>query len=136
MRKNFTKIVAMGGLLLTAAPSVFAQSFISGNLSVTKVGSGGVSSISDLISAGFNLAILVAVIFVFGMLIAGGYGWISAGGDKGKVEEARTRITNALIGLAIIAAAWALIKIIGQFFGVNITNLQIPSAAGSTNNAL
>lgn len=126
----------MGGLLLTAAPSVFAQSFISGNLSVTKVGSGGVSSISDLISAGFNLAILVAVIFVFGMLIAGGYGWISAGGDKGKVEEARTRITNALIGLAIIAAAWALIKIIGQFFGVNITNLQIPSAAGSTNNAL
>lgn len=101
------------------------------SLSVKRLGGVGISSVSRLISATFNVAILVAAIAVFGMLILGGYGWLTAGGDKAKVEEARTRITNALVGLAIVAAAWALINIIGQFFGVNITDIKLPTATGS-----
>src|SRR5690606_26599667 len=57
-------------------------------LAVKRLGGVGVQSIGRLISAVFNVAILVAAIAVFGMLILGGYGWLTAGGDKGKVEEA------------------------------------------------
>lgn len=127
-------------LMLFTAPLALAQN--SGNmignndgtavpLEVKRIGGVGVESVGRLISAAFNVAILVAAIFVFAMLIMGGYGWLTAGGDKAKVEEARTRITNALIGLAIVASAWALINIIAQFFGVNINNLELPAATGS-----
>jgi hypothetical protein len=130
MRKHLSKIVAAGSLFALQANNILADT---GTLKITK-GKAGVTEIGVLISSAFNAAILIAVIAVFGMLILGGYGWITAGGDKGKVEEARTRITNALIGLAIVAAAWALINIIGKFFGVEINNITLPSATGSTGN--
>jgi predicted permease len=131
MFKKISKAALGSTTFLTLATQAYAGTSV-GKLSVTKSGSAGVDSISTLISAGFNIAIIIAIIFVFFMLIMGGYGWISAGGDKAKVEEARTRITNAIIGLAIVAAAWALINIIGQFFGLSLENLEIPSATGGS----
>jgi len=90
--------------------------------------SAGFDNVDRLITNTLQVSIVVAILFVLGMLIIGGYGWITAGGDKAKVEEARSRITNALIGLAIVAAAYALIVLIGQFFGVEIDNITIPDA--------
>jgi len=52
-------------------------------------------------------------------LVWGGIEWITSGGDKTKTETARGRITATLAGLAIVAASWALIKIISYFFGVD-----------------
>jgi len=127
MKRTLSKIALVGALALMATP-VFAQN--STVISLTKQGNAGVNDISVLFSAVFNAAVVFAVVFVFGMLILGGYGWITAGGDKAKVEEARTRITNALIGLAIVASAWALINIIGNFFGVSVNSFELPSAAG------
>lgn len=89
----------------------------------------GVTSVGQLLSAGFTVAVVLAALFVFVMLIMGGYAWITAGGDKAKVEEARGRITNAIIGLAIVAAAWALMTVISNFFGVDFGRLELPSAA-------
>jgi len=129
MRKKIAKISALAGLSTVSVAQAFAQA---GTIKVTQLDkSVGISDIGKLISAAFQAAILMAAIFVFAMLIQGGYTWISAGGDKSKVEEARTRITNALIGLAIVAAAWALMTIIGKFFGVSIDNINIPSATGT-----
>lgn len=121
------KIIALTAPLLSlAAPAaVMAQA---GKISINEP-SVGVKNVSNLINAGFQMAILVAIIFVFAMLIWGGYGWMSAGGDKSKVEEARTRITNAIIGMAIVASAFALVTIVGKFFGVSVTDINIPSAA-------
>lgn len=135
MKKLLSLLLIPVAVAFTSAPQVMAQkaigSSIEGSLSIKRLGGVGVDSVGRLISALFNVALLVAAIFVFGMLILGGYGWLTAGGDKSKVEEARTRITNALIGLAIVASAWALINIVAQFFGVDINNIQLPSATGS-----
>lgn len=134
MKSKLRMLIAsvMASMLLFIAPlSLAAGSTITGSLSVKRLNNVGVSSIGRLISAVFNVAILVAVIFVFGMMILGGYGWLTAGGDKSKVEEARTRITNALVGLAIVATAWALISVVGQFFGVSLNSLTLPTATGS-----
>jgi len=119
------KLIALASPL---ASLVFPLSAFAADINIEEPAS-GVKNISKLINSGFQLAILVAIIFVFAMLILGGYGWITAGGDKAKVEEARTRITNALIGMAIVASAFALITIVAKFFGVSITDINIPSAA-------
>lgn len=136
MKKTLTNLSALSTLAYLSVTNVFAQPSEAagdkiGTISVVRTNDAGVESISRLISAAFGVALLLAVIFVFAQLIMGGYSWISAGGDKAKVEEARTRITNALIGLAIVAAAWALIIVIGKFFGVDITRLSLPAATGT-----
>ena len=44
---------------------------------------------------------------------------------KGKTQEARDRITAALVGLAVVASAWAIMLIISYFFGINILDGNI-----------
>ena len=67
-----------------------------------------------------------AIIFVF-MIIIGGIQWIVSGGDKMSVENARKRIMHAIIGLLILFAVWAIIKLIEGFFGISILSLDIAS---------
>jgi len=71
----------------------------------------------------FILAALVALVF----LIIGGIKWITAGGDKAATESARATITSALVGLMIVLAAYAIIRLIEFFFSVSILELKIPS---------
>ena len=68
-------------------------------------------------------AALVALIF----LIIGGIKWITSGGDKAQVESARNTITSALIGLVVVFAAWAIIRLIELFFHISILNPTIPN---------
>lgn len=48
--------------------------------------------------------------------------WVSAGGEKGKVEAARTQLTNAAIGLIIVILSQAFVGIVGGVLGLNILN--------------
>jgi hypothetical protein len=73
--------------------------------------------VSSIVGVALSVAALAAFIF----LVLGGIQWITAGGDKGKIEEARNRITNAIIGLAIVAASWAIFLLVDNFFGIGIT---------------
>ena len=45
-------------------------------------------------------------IFFIGLLIYGGYNWMTARGDETKVEKAKKTITNAVIGLIVIVSAY------------------------------
>ena len=58
----------------------------------------------------------------------GGITWITAGGDKGKIEEARGKITQGLVGLAVLAASYVIIKFIETAIGMNLLNITWPSA--------
>lgn len=112
--KKIAALVSSTVATLTLAAPVFAQSTIN----VGKPSEVQIVDLGKLISSGISVAIILAGILVFVFLVWGGLEWIMSGGDKGKVEAARNRIVNALVGLAIIAASWALIKMITYFFGV------------------
>lgn len=87
-----------------------------------------VSNIGTLLQGLVNAAIVLGALAAFIFLIIGGFQWISSGGDKAKTEEAQKKITNAIIGLIIIAAAYALINLVTTFlFGQSISELDIPS---------
>lgn len=76
--------------------------------------------LGTFISKSFGGILLVAGLATFLYLIYGGVEWITSGGDKGKIEEARSKITNGIIGLAIVASAWAVFLLVIYFFGINI----------------
>lgn len=79
--------------------------------------------IGNLVGALFIAGFLLTFMF----LIIGGIQWITAGGDKQALEKARTGITNAIMGLVIVAATYAVMTLVGRFFGIEITNLTIPA---------
>jgi hypothetical protein len=56
----------------------------------------------------------------------GAVDWILSGGDKEKVSNARKKMTHALIGLALLALSFVIIRTVGQVVGFNpLGNLQI-----------
>jgi len=79
-----------------------------------------ITDIGKLISSGISVAFIVAGILTFVFLVIGGIEWLTSGGDKTKTETARNRITAALVGLAIIAASWALMQLISNFLGIDV----------------
>lgn len=78
------------------------------------------TDLGSFVSRTFSAIILVAGLATFMYLIYGGIQWISSGGDKGKLEEARAKITNGIIGLAIVASAWAVYLLLDYFFGIGL----------------
>lgn len=80
-----------------------------------------------IISAAISLLMLVVALVFFFMLVWGGLKWVMSQGDQKNVETARNQITNALIGLAIVFAAWAIMQLINTVFNINIFSLTIPS---------
>lgn len=75
---------------------------------------------SGYVKTGINVLLGVAGVISFFFLLWGGIQWILAGGDKEGTEKARKRITNALIGLAIVFSAYALLFLLNALFGVDI----------------
>ena len=87
---------------------------------------------TTLVTLAINFVLIIAAIAFFFMLVLGGIKWITSGGDKGKTESARSQITAGLIGLVIVFAAWAIISILENFFGVNLRsfNVGLPGGGG------
>lgn len=79
---------------------------------------------ASLVSGGIKFVLVIAAVIFFFVLVIGGIQWIISGGDKTGVETARKRITNALVGLVIVFAAWAIVTLIWNLFGVNIFSLS------------
>jgi hypothetical protein len=50
---------------------------------------------------------------------------MTAGGDKAAIESARSRLGSAFMGLVILLSSFAILKLIENFFGVNILTLDI-----------
>ena len=87
----------------------------------------GVSFFQNLLPRLVTLGFIAGVLIFFFMLVMGAIQWISSGGDKQGLEAARGRITNALVGLIILFAAFAIVKLIESFFGISILTLDIAS---------
>ncbi len=76
--------------------------------------------IGMLISSVIGVLMIISSILAFFYLILGGIQWITSGGDKAGLESARNKITNAIVGLVIVSASWAIMSLVGKFLGFDI----------------
>lgn len=67
------------------------------------------------------LTTIASLWFIIRMII-GGISWLSSGGDQKSIQNAQQTITNAIIGLAIVVASYAIISVIGKLLGIEILN--------------
>lgn len=75
--------------------------------------------ISNAIGA---MTIGAGIWFLFQAIIAG-YNYMNAAGDKARIENAGRKLTNSLIGIALVVAAYGLLALIGSFLGIEFLNL-------------
>ena len=76
-----------------------------------------------------TLGLIIGAVFFLFILIIGAIQWISSGGDKNALEEAKHKITNAIVGIIILFSVFAVLKLIENFFGISILTLDIGSLA-------
>lgn len=108
---------SLGGILGGKGFGIINENL--GQISTTQQAGGMVVYILSRV-IGF-LTVAASLWFLIQILI-GGLSWISAGGEKNKLTEARERLTNSFIGLVVVVAAWAILALTGVFFGVEFTN--------------
>lgn len=65
-----------------------------------------------------SFVMVIGSILVLVYLLWGGIEWITSGGDKGKVDAARTKITNAVIGIIVLGASTAILSLVQKFLGI------------------
>lgn len=122
--KKFVALVSGLGYLLSTSV-VFAQENV--KIKQPKQGIDIFTDLGTVISNILTIFFSIGVIMVLIFLILGAFDWITSGGEKENVAKARSKILNALIGLAILALAFLIARIGGQIAGVDIFNLQLPS---------
>jgi hypothetical protein len=64
----------------------------------------------------------VGALLVFLYLVWGAISWITSGGDKAKTEKARNQMTQAVIGLIVLASTLVIFMLLQQFLGIEVLN--------------
>lgn len=99
--------------------ALIAQEII--NPVVTRFGSGTPgTAFANIIVTVWRTAITLGGLALLLMLLIGAFEWVSAGGDKGKIESARERITQGIIGMLVLMGTVAISVFIGNTFGINL----------------
>ena len=83
--------------------------------------------LEGFISNIIGIMTIVAVIYFIIQIILAGYSFISAHGDKNKIEAARSRLTNGILGITIVVVALGIGAFIATLLGItdplNLQNL-------------
>lgn len=83
---------------------------------VSRIGYGNVG-LSNFLTNVISIIFLISGIAFLFMMIIGGFQWIVSGGDKGKVEGAQKRITNAVVGIVVLSLVFLAAKFVGDITG-------------------
>jgi hypothetical protein len=113
--KALFALIAVFGLSVLLAPASASAVNASENFGLRKLGAadqlGGtlgrqdlITTITKVIKIGLSLLGLIAVVII----LAGGFKWMTAGGNEDKVGEAKKMIISGVIGLAIILSSFAI----------------------------
>jgi len=73
-----------------------------------------IPTFSELIGNIIRLIFFIAGLFALVYLLLGGFEWVQSAGDEKKLESARGKITNAVIGLVVMIAVLSLVIFLEQ----------------------
>lgn len=128
--KKLIAITSAGISYLFVTASVFAQTGVNpcptNSNQFFKLCSLEASSIGRVINTAVVVILVAAVLIALFFLLWGAIRWILSGGDKAKVETARSTIIAAIVGLIIAFLAYFILQIVLSIFGLDLAQLQLP----------
>lgn len=79
---------------------------------------------TDTISKIIGVLTVSAGLWFLVQMFTGAIQWLSSAGEKQALENAKKKITNAILGLVVVVMSYTIIGIVGNFLGFNILDLQ------------
>lgn len=83
-----------------------------------------------LVSNSLRIMYILGGLAVLVFIVWGAFDWITSGGEKEKVAGAQKKITNSLIGLALLALSAFIVSLVGQIVGIDPTKMGILPTLG------
>lgn len=108
--------ILAGGVSSVHAISI-GDNFLFGGAPITDV----FKNLGELVTSVVNFALAAAGLVFFFMLILGSMRYMLSRGDDKLITEARQTLTNAVVGLLIIIASFAIIKLLEVATGANLS---------------
>jgi hypothetical protein len=98
-------VATVGLMVLPMAAGAADASF---GLNTFNAGGLGRTNLKDTIGSLINVALGFLGILAVLIILWGGFGWMTSGGEQKKVDAAKGRIVQGIIGLVIIMSSWAI----------------------------
>ena len=133
------QLLALGALLLMPA-MVGAQVTFTPQVQIGDYAGGTVdkNSIGNYIKALYKYGVGVVGIFAAAVMMFGGLLWLTAGGDSGKVSEAKEWIKSSLLGLILALLSYTILLTINpdlvNFRPITITPIKETTGSNPRNN--
>ncbi len=78
---------------------------------------GGEGILGRFLSPLMNNILIISGLLAFMVIIFAGFNYITASGDKGKVEQAQHMLNYGILGLVLVATAFIITRVIGAVIG-------------------
>lgn len=133
LKKSFLFYLTILFSMFISAKSVFAQEYsgLKNPVIGEALGSNPDAAKSGEIFVNYFITIWNVVISIGGLIVLvffawGSIEWITAEGDATKIQKARARMTQAVIGLVLLVSSFTIISFISYlFFGDNFSILNL-----------
>lgn len=99
---------------------VFASEITNPALNSTVAGLAPGAGLAFYIATLWRTIITIGGLLFLLYLVWGGIEWMIAGGDKSKIENAQHKITNSVIGLAVLVGSYAITLFIQGVFKIDL----------------
>jgi hypothetical protein len=73
-------------------------------------------SLTGIVAWFYYLIVMISGLAAFAMIVWGGVQYLTSAGDPPRMADARDRIKNAVLGLAIVLASFLILQIISPEF--------------------
>ncbi len=74
---------------------------------------------NGVINTLFRFGFIVIGLIFFLIIIIAGIEWMVGSGDEKKRDSAKSRLSNAFIGIVIVAGSFLIVEIVGSLFGIS-----------------
>lgn len=83
------------------------------------------TQLEKIISGVIGVLTIVAFIYFAIQIILAGYSFVSSQGEASKLEAARNRLTNGILGIVVVVIAFGLTAFLANLLGIkNVFNLS------------
>ncbi len=108
-------------------PVLAVQNDIIGSVDVPTSVITNTSQVGPFLSVVVRLLIVISGIWALLQFLLAGLGYITAGGDAKKVQEAYQKITYSVIGLVVIGVSFIVVTIVGRLLFGSGFNILSPT---------
>jgi hypothetical protein len=84
------------------------------------VSGGATITLSTLVNPLIANVLIISGVVAFFVIFLAGFNYITAGGDKGKTEQAQQMLNYGVLGIIVVAVAYLITNLIGTQLGIKL----------------